>query len=194
MFTIKQASKLIELARKSINANFESKNIDLTEYKEFSKKQGVFVTLKKNGELRGCIGYPRPYYSLNEAVNKCAIAAAFEDTRFEELKKSELKDIEIELSILTVPEKIIVKKPDDYLKKIKIGKDGLIVQNKFASGLLLPQVAPEWNWDSLEFLENTCLKAGLSKNIWKEKETEVYKFQAQIFAEQKGKIVEIHDN
>ena len=190
MFSIEQGKKLIELAKASIKSSFDDKKIDLKDYKEFSKKQGVFVTLKEKGNLRGCIGYPSDYYPLNEAISKAAIAAAFDDPRFIPLDKSELKNIEFEISVLTIPEKIDVKKPEDYLKKIKIGKDGLIVKNKFTSGLLLPQVAKEWNWDALEFLENTCLKAGLSRNAWKEIGTEVYSFQAQIFSEKKGKVVE----
>lgn len=188
--TLEQGKKLIELAKKAIILKFENKTPELTDYKEFSKKQGVFVTLKKNGELRGCIGYPLDYYPLNEAIIKAAVAAAFEDTRFPGLTKRELKDIAIEISVLTIPEKIEVKKPEDYLKKIKIGRDGLIVKNKFTQGLLLPQVAPEWEWNVLELLENTCLKAGLGRNEWKENDVEIYSFQAQIFTELNGDVVE----
>lgn len=191
--TLKQGKTLIELARKAITLSFDNKTLNLEEYPEFKEKRGVFVTLKKNGELRGCIGYPRPYYPLNEAITKAAIAAAFEDTRFLKLTKEELKKIEIEVSILTIPKKIVVKKPEDYLKKITIGKDGLIIETNFTSGLLLPQVAPEWNWNTLEFLENLCLKAGLGRNEWKELGVTIYSFQAQIFFESKGKIIEKKD-
>lgn len=193
MFSLDKGKKLVDLAKLSINSIFDNKTVDLTKYKEFSKKQGVFVTLKKQGELRGCIGYPQAYFPLNEAVNKAAIAAAFEDTRFPEVKKAELKEIEFEISVLTIPERIDAKKPEDYLKKIKIGRDGLIIKNRFTSGLLLPQVAPEWGWTVLEFLENTCLKAGLSRNAWKDADVEVYSFQAQIFSEENGVVVEKRD-
>ena len=142
---------------------------------KLTQPRGVFVTINKQGELRGCIGFPEPVFPLGIALIKAARAAAFEDPRFEPLKEEELKDIEIEISVLTLPEKI---KPDPDL--IKVGEDGLIVKKGINSGLLLPQVATEYNWSAEEFLSQTCVKAGLPRDAWKSSEIEIQKFQAQI--------------
>ncbi len=183
MISKSDGQKLVNLAREAITLYFQDKKPDLKNYSKFSKKQGVFVTLKKNGNLRGCIGFPTPYYPLNEAITKASLAAAFEDPRFDSLKKDEFKSIECEISVLTIPEKIYVKKSEDYIKKIKVGTDGLIVNNNFTSGLLLPQVATEQGWDAKTFLEAACEKAGLTRSAWKDSDTEICKFQAQIFSE-----------
>ncbi|MBR9690296.1 TIGR00296 family protein [Candidatus Woesearchaeota archaeon] len=183
MLTDTDGKTLIKLAREAISLGFKGKQADLKKYSKYNAPRGVFVTLKKQGELRGCIGFPTHVYPLNEAVAKAALSAAFSDPRFLPLKESELTDIKIELSALTVPKELKVEKKEDYMKKINIGRDGLIVKNNFTSGLLLPQVAPDWNWGPLEFLENTCLKANLSKDAWKEEGVSVLSFQAQIFEE-----------
>lgn len=180
---------LITLAREAVLSKFKSKKVNLDAYSKYNTPQGVFVTLHKKGNLRGCIGFPIPVYPLNEAVEKAAIAAAFEDTRFSPLTESEYKEIDFEISILTIPEKIVVKNPEEYLKKIKIGVDGLILKTSFTSGLLLPQVAPEWGFSEKEFIEATCEKAGLPKSAWKETGVDIYKFQAKIFGEEKGKVI-----
>ena len=174
---------LIKLARESILSYFLQNKPDTSTVKQFSDRRGVFVTLNKNNELRGCIGFPEPVFPLFGAVIKAARSAAFEDTRFPPLQKEELKDIKIEISVLTVPSLIEVKKSDDYLKKIKIGKDGLIVRSSLGSGLLLPQVATEYNWDVEEFLGHLCEKAWLKQDAWKDTNNRIYKFQAQIFKE-----------
>ncbi len=183
MLTPQEGKQLISLARKTIELEFSKKDIGLSDYSKFSEKQGVFVTLHKHGELRGCVGFPYPYYPLNRAIVEAARAAAFDDCRFEALSESELKEVDIELSVLTVPEEIKAKKPEDYLKKIDIGKDGLIVKNSWTAGLLLPQVFTEYKCTPQTALEMTCQKGGLDKDAWKEKETKVLKFQAQIFEE-----------
>lgn len=190
MYHLDDAKALIGLARETIFLSFKDKKPDLSKYSKYNTKQGVFVTLHKNKELRGCIGYPVPVYPLNEAIVKASIAASFDDPRFNPLDKKELEEIRIELSILTIPKLIEVKNPKDYPKHITIGKDGLIIEKPYTSGLLLPQVAPEWGWNETGLLENTCLKAGLTKNEWTAPDTKIYKFQAQIFAEEKNKIVE----
>ncbi|MFC1728227.1 TIGR00296 family protein [Nanoarchaeota archaeon] len=177
MLTQEQGKKLISLARHSIETFLSKTELELNDYKEFSEKQGVFVTLKINGELRGCIGFTEPIFPLYNAIAKAARAAAFEDPRFPSLEKEELEKIKIELSVLTKPELI----DKDYT--IEVGKDGLIVQYGTYSGLLLPQVATEQGWDSETFLEQTCAKAGLPTDTWKDRDCKVYKFQAQIFEE-----------
>ncbi|UZE94242.1 MAG: TIGR00296 family protein [Candidatus Pacearchaeota archaeon] len=194
MLSLDQGFKLISLARKAIESQFSGQELDFEEEKkEFSKNQGVFVTLNKfpSRELRGCIGFPYPIKSLALAVVEAAKSAAFSDTRFMPLEKGELDNIIIEISVLTVPEQIKAK-GQDILEKIEIGKDGLIVQTHHFSGLLLPQVSLEQKWNVLEFLRATCIKAGLPTEIWLNPECRIYKFQAQIFFEKepKGKVEE----
>ena len=185
MIKLEQGKKLIKLARESISCYFSDKDVKVDSVKkEFSSVLGVFVTLNKNKELRGCIGFPEGVYPLYEGVIKAARSAAFSDPRFVPLEKDELKDINIELSVLTKPEKIDVKKAEDYIKEIKVGRDGLIVKGTYGSGLLLPQVATEYKWDNRVFLEQTCVKAGLDKDIWKDlNECVVFRFQSQVFSE-----------
>ena len=150
----------------------------------FSFKSGVFVTLNTTIGLRGCIGYPLPDKSLFSALEDAAISAATKDPRFPAVKSKELDSITFEVTILTPPEKIVVSKPEEYLSKIKVGRDGLIVKHGFYSGLLLPQVPIEYGWNEKEFLEYTCEKAGLPKNYWKNSETEIQKFEGIVFKEE----------
>ena len=119
------AKLLIKLARDSISSFFTNKALNLRDTDKFSKKQGVFVTLNLLGRLRGCIGYLEPVLELQRAVIQAARSAAFKDPRFPPLRESELEDITIEISVLTVPKVIEVEKPKEYLDKIKIGKHGL---------------------------------------------------------------------
>ena len=178
-----QGKLLIKLARDSISSYFLRKEPNTSAVGCFSQKQGVFVTLYKKNQLRGCIGFPEPVFPLFEAIIKAARSAAFEDPRFPPLQKEELKDARIEISVLTVPKLIEVKTPEDYLKEIKIGKDGLIIRSSLGSGLLLPQVATEYNWDAKEFLGHLCEKAWLKQDAWKDTNNRIYRFQAQIFRE-----------
>jgi uncharacterized protein (TIGR00296 family) len=149
---------------------------------------GVFVTINslKKGEkqLRGCIGYPYPTNPLAEAVIDSAINAATQDPRFYPLSLNELDKVVFEVSVLTPPELVDVKNPKDYLTKIKVGADGLIIEKGFFKGLLLPQVPVEWGWCEEEFLCQCCVKAGLPPDSWLTKGAKVYKFQAIIFEEE----------
>lgn len=192
MFNLMQGKKLIKLARDSISSNFKGDGVSVDDdiKKEFNEKQGVFVTLTKEGELRGCIGFAEPVMELWKGVVEAAKAAAFEDPRFSPLEKRELKDIAVEVSVLSKPKLIEVSNHEEYLNKIKIGRDGLVIRGDYGSGLLLPQVAPEWGWDVKEFLENTCRKAGMDGGCWKDLDNKLYSFRAQIFSGEKGKIVE----
>lgn len=148
----------------------------------FDEKRGVFVTIHKDGELRGCIGYPQPILPLGRAIVDSAVNACSRDPRFPCVRQSELKNIEVEVTILTTPEPYDVPK-SQLPEVVRIGKDGLIVSRGMHSGLLLPQVAPEWGFDPIEFLGQTSLKAGLPPDAWLDEETEVQHFEAQIFAE-----------
>jgi hypothetical protein len=158
----------------------ENKKIGIPENLEeyLNKKRGVFVTLrnKKNKQLRGCIGRPLPDSILAEALIDSAISSATRDPRFPPVKKSELKDLEFEVSIMSEPKIIEAKDAQDYINEIEIGKHGLIVEKGFAKGLLLPQVATEYNWDVKTFLSHTCRKAGLVEDDWRDPRTKVYSF------------------
>jgi uncharacterized protein (TIGR00296 family) len=189
--SLEEGKILVKIARKAIIEYLE-KGIIISPPSEVSenllKKMGVFVTLNAireyGKELRGCIGYPQPIFPLIEATIRSAISAATEDPRFPPVEIDEMENIIIEVSVLTVPQLIEVDDPREYPKKIKIGEDGLIVEKGFYRGLLLPQVAIEWNWDEEEFLCQTCIKAGLDPSSWLDKKVKIYKFQAQIFEEE----------
>jgi hypothetical protein len=142
-----------------------------------NEKKGAFVTLKKHSHLRGCIGYIEARKPLYKTVGEMALAAAFDDPRFPPLKLDELKNITIEISVMSPLQQ--VKNMDE----IEVGIHGLYVTKGFHSGLLLPQVAAEYNWDSLTFLQETCYKAGLQRDAWKDKDAKVYKFSAEVFGE-----------
>jgi len=152
----------------------------------FREKMGCFVTLKKNNpekSLRGCIGFPEPVYELSRALVEAAIEAATGDPRFPPVKKNELAELLLEVSLLTRPVQIRVDKQQDLVNKIDIGKDGLIMKWAFGSGLLLPQVATEYNWNAEEFLCNLSMKAGAPPDQWLIPGTLVYKFNALVFEE-----------
>lgn len=193
------ASRLIRLARLAIASEFkdmkqqlEQAELDARKIKELNEHNGIFVTLLKvkSKELQGCVGFIYTALPLYKSVQEAAKSAAFHDLRFTPLVKDELSNIVIEISILTKPRLIKDKGKSmdkklskDVKQKIKIGRDGLIVEKGFNSGLLLPQVAVEYSWDVKTFLEQTCWKAGLSKGGWKDSETKIYTFEAEVFRE-----------
>jgi hypothetical protein len=150
---------------------------------KFSYNSGIFVTLTKEENLRGCIGFPTPERKLYSSLVDSAVAAATEDPRFAPVKHEELDDIIFEITILTPPVVIKVKNPSEYPSMIKIGRDGLIIKWEFGSGLLLPQVPLEYGWNEEEFLNYTCEKAGASKDYWKRKSTQILKFEGIVFKE-----------
>ncbi len=165
-------------------------SFDIPEH--FNELSGAFVTLNTypEGELRGCIGYPGPYFPLVETLEKAAEGATH-DPRFPRLRKRELDTITVEVSLLTPPEPIEVEKPLEYLDNIVIGRDGLILEKGAYRGLLLPQVPVEWKWDVSTFLSQTCMKAGLLPDAWMDPETRIFKFTGEVFTEKKpgGEIV-----
>ena len=151
---------------------------------KFSFNSGVFVTLNNPDGLRGCIGFPMPEKKLSHAIVDGAIAAATEDPRFPSVKTNELNDIVFEVTVLTPPIEIDVYDPMEYLEKIKVGRDGLIIRHSFSSGLLLPQVPVEYGWNTEEFLQHTCEKAGLARDTWKNESVKIEKFEGIIFKEE----------
>lgn len=180
---MKYKNLLLKLARESINYFVRYKKeiqINLDEIpKELQELRGVFVSIYKNNELRGCIGFPYPIYPLALAVIKAAKEAC-RDPRFEELKEEELNEIRIEVSVLSEMKRIDskVKSREEIIRLLNKNKGYMIVRG-INSGLFLPQV-----WEKIknekEFIENLCYKAGLDKNCWLDKNTEIYEFEAEI--------------
>ncbi len=176
-FSEEEKKKLKEIATKTIEAVVKGKSPP--EFKDLPERlkepYGVFVTINKHGNLRGCIGHISADRPLYLACREMARAAALEDPRFNPVSEKELPELEIEISVLTPLERV------KDIKEIVIGRDGLVVRRGYYSGLLLPQVATEYGWDVIEFLEHTCEKAGLPRDAYKMKDTEVYRFSAQVF-------------
>ncbi|MDW5548696.1 TIGR00296 family protein [Methanosarcina sp.] len=196
MLTDVEGRAAVKLARKTIELFLseerlpEPQELDFELSPVFGEKRGVFVTLTESGLLRGCIGHPFPDSRLEDAIMDSAISAATQDPRFHSVRKDELDEIVVEVTVLTQPEKINAP-AEELPERIEIGKHGLIVKQGYCQGLLLPQVAPEYNMDSLEFLGHTCLKAGLSPDAWL-KGAEVSCFEGQIFKEKEpsGEVIE----
>ncbi|MDF1663424.1 MAG: AmmeMemoRadiSam system protein A [Planctomycetota bacterium] len=170
-----QQDELLELARASLSAFLSGSE------KEHSPlgflKQGVFVTLRHRGQLRGCIGHALPRLRLDEAIWRLVRSAA-QDQRFDPVQESEEAEISIELSVLTPLQKV-----NNHMS-IEIGRHGLMVRQGLKSGLLLPKVASERGWDRETFLSATCQKAGLPSTPWKDADLEIYSFQCQVFSEE----------
>ncbi len=179
MLNEEQKRRLIEVARQAITAAVTGAPMpDLAaDDPELLEPRGAFVTLKKAGQLRGCIGYIEPRVSLIEAVADNAQSAALRDPRFTPVTSEELPDISIEISALTPLE------PVADVEEIEIGRHGLVISQGPYRGLLLPQVPVEWGWDREEFLEHTCLKAGLPPEAWRQDDTELLCFEAEVFSQ-----------
>ena len=185
MLTKEEGEKAVKFAREVVDRYVKGEKIEDRDLGEkFREKSGAFVTILTYPDrgLRGCIGIPEPIYDLKTSIIESAKSAT-RDPRFPPLTREELPNIIIEVTILTPPRLIEVRSPKEYLEKIKIGRDGLIVEKGFYRGLLLPQVPVEWKWDVEEFLSQTCIKAGLPPDAWIDEDTKVYSFQGQIFAE-----------
>ena len=187
LLTEEEGEEGLKLARQAIEKYLsENRRLKAEEAHvpaRFEEDRGVFVTLNKHGNLRGCIGYPYPVFKLKDAIIDAAISAAVSDPRFPPVTKEEFEDIVIELTILTMPQ-VLKAKPKDLPKQIEIGRHGLIVKKGMYQGLLLPQVATEYEWSAEEFLCQTCWKAGLPQDAWLDKDTEVSTFEGQIFKEE----------
>ena len=176
MFTETQQRTLLDIARDAVRAGVTGRPPDVPPGVDFPDATGAFVTLKKHGELRGCIGTLECRQSLAEEVARVAISAALEDPRFSPVRASELEDLDVEVSVLGPLERIDPADPS----AIEIGRHGLVVEMGPRRGLLLPQVATEWNMDRETFLAHTCAKAGLPADCWR-KGAAVYRFAAEVF-------------
>jgi AmmeMemoRadiSam system protein A len=168
---------LHEIARQSIASGLQGQCP--TPLKDISgilrEPRGAFVTLHLRGCLRGCIGLIEAVKPLAETIQEMALSAAFCDPRFPPLTAQEFKDIAIEISVLTPLRRI------KNVEEIQIGVHGLYLRNGSSRGLLLPQVATEYNWDRDTFLQQTCCKACLPPMAWKDPQTEIYVFSADVF-------------
>ncbi|MBC7120157.1 MAG: TIGR00296 family protein [Candidatus Methanosuratus sp.] len=199
MYSLDDGKYLVRLARHAVEEYLATGKkimpIDVPDPK-LLEKSGVFVTLEKvtprGRSLRGCIGYPLPHLPLAEATVDSALSAAFNDPRFPPVERKELDTIVFEVSILTPPVLVNAESPKDLPSQIKVGRDGLIVESGYYSGLLLPQVPVEYGWDEETFLSECCMKAGLPPDAWLSRKTTLYRFTAEIFAESspRGEVVQ----
>jgi AmmeMemoRadiSam system protein A len=180
MFSLDNREKqyLLNVARRALVAAVEGGQAFevLAVERDEAECAGAFVTLKRRTRLRGCIGQIGTKQSAAQVIAYSARAAALEDRRFDPVRPHELPEIEIELSVLSQPATIAPH-------EIEVGKHGLIVSRGWQRGLLLPQVAPEHRWESSRFLEETCVKAGLERDAWKDPQTLILAFTAQVFSD-----------
>ena len=195
LLTLEEGTFAVKFARAVIENHLSGNELIVENCPEvFNEKRGCFCTLHTypERELRGCIGIPEPILPLIKALEEAAISAATKDPRFPPVTLEEMDYIVVEVSILTPPELIKVNHPREYLEKIKIGRDGLIIKYGMHSGLLLPQVPVEYGWDVEEYLAHLCLKAGLPPDMWLDENTKIYRFEAQIFeeVEPRGEVIE----
>jgi AmmeMemoRadiSam system protein A len=182
----KEKEYLLELARQTLEKFFEGEK-DLVPkdipHDGLKKKAGTFVTLTKDGNLRGCIGSIMPVDPIYSSVVKNSLSAAFMDSRFAPLAEDELNDIKIEISVLTVPKELKYDSPDDLLKKLRPGVDGVILDCGGAGSTFLPQV-----WKSLpekeKFLSHLCIKAWLEPECWKNEKCKISVYQVEAFEEE----------
>jgi uncharacterized protein len=177
--TDSQKKLLLKIARDAVSCAVNSKKLPEYAIKDpaLNTKCGTFVTLQINGNLRGCIGNITAETPLWQTVRNMAVESALRDPRFYPVTPGELGKADIEISVLSPLRKI--KEPEE----VKVGKHGIFIKKGFYQGLLLPQVATSYGWERTMFLEQTCYKAGMDKNCYREKDTEIFIFSAVVFGE-----------
>ncbi len=175
--------ELLTLARKSVEQAVrtgKAYEVAASSSSKLNQERGAFVTLTEHGQLRGCIGYTSASKPLNMTVHDAATLAALRDSRFRPVAASELGMLEYEISVLSPLRRVT------DVRRIKVGQDGLLMKNGDYEGLLLPQVPTEEGWDRQKFLEQTCAKAGMQTNCWKDDNTDIFAFTAVVFSEAKA--------
>ena len=184
--TNEEKHTLLKIARSAIACTLENKTLPPLNFQSetLNRRSGVFVTLRIGENLRGCIGYIEPLFPLAHATQEVAVKAAMEDPRFMPVTSPELNRITIEISVLSPLEELI------DTETIEIGKHGLVIDAGYRRGLLLPQVATEYNWDRKQFLKQISLKAGLPPDAWKQKEVKLFTFTVEKFDESELKSLE----
>jgi len=178
MFTDEQKRALVEIARDAAHGAAGGLRQIVRSDAEYPSASGAFVTLKREGKLRGCIGTLECRRSLAEEIARVAVSAAVEDPRFSPLRPEELAGLKVEVSVLGPLEAIDPFDP----AAIEIGRHGLVAEQGRRRGLLLPQVATEWGWDREQFLSQTCIKAGLPADAWRTG-ARIYRFDAIVFGD-----------
>jgi hypothetical protein len=188
--TSHEKDALMKIARTSVETAVRDRKMYLvgsTGFPRLEEARGAFVTLKEHGELRGCIGYITPMKSLAETVRDVAAYAALEDSRFTPVTSQELPLLEYEVSVMSPLRRVL------DIKEIKVGKQGLIMKQGEIEGILLPQVPVEEHWDRDTFIEQTCLKAGLPRQAWKDDDTDIFMFTALVFGDHSPDVGNILD-
>jgi MEMO1 family protein len=178
--TEQEKRELLALARKSVEFAVQQKRAyepDASSSEDLNQERGAFVTLNESGVLRGCIGYTSATKPLYLTVRDTAMLAALRDPRFRPVSASELPHLEYEISVLSPLRRVL------DVSQIKVGRHGLLMKNGDHEGILLPQVPVEQDWDRLRFLQETCAKAGLQSDCWKDENTDIFLFTAVIFGE-----------
>ena len=175
---------LLKIARESVEEHILRMRMPAVRKIDPSMKRnaGVFVTLKIHGDLRGCIGFVEPIYPLYIGVQKAAVYAATDDPRFPPVSEDEIGQLEYEVTVLSETEEISIGKDTDLNALIIRGVHGLEVSRGIRSGLLLPQVMEELDLSPLQFLDETCIKAGMKVGCWKDPETRIYRFMGKVFS------------
>jgi uncharacterized protein len=197
--THEEGQLLVRVARDSVERLFGDSGPRSRHSVQSKMQAGVFVSIHdfSSGEntLRGCVGFPLPRGEFYSSLEEAAVAAATQDPRFRPISEEELDKVIFEVSILNRPEMISVADPVDYLDKVKIGVDGLMLSWGEYSSLLLPQVPVEYNWTVDEYLRNLCNKAGLTPNMWMNHDVKIYKFSCAIYSESepRGRIYRVDD-
>lgn len=184
MLTEEQKQKFLKLARTTMEKYINQGIIPKFEDKDpvFSEHFGAFVTIHNKGRLRGCIGMIEGRQPVFETIIEMAIEASRNDPRFEPVGPAEIKDIDIEISVLTPKRRV------NSIDEIEMGRHGVIVKKGFLSGVYLPQVATETGWSKEKFMESLCSgKAGLAPDAYKDPKTEIYVFEAEVFSEKQEK-------
>jgi uncharacterized protein (TIGR00296 family) len=183
MLTPEEGRTAVHLARSTIEKAVNGERMVLPGLPPvFLQRRGVFVTIKRQGNLRGCIGLPYPIRPLGDAIVEAAVSAALEDPRFPPVSQRELDGLDLEVTVLTEPQTLDCP-PERRPDCVVVGKHGLIVSGLGTGGLLLPQVPTEYGWTSKEFLDQTCVKAGLPVGCWRRDDVAVLTFEGQIFDE-----------
>lgn len=193
MTTLAEGTAAVRLARKTLEVCLASRaERDPTSVGEreplpplFDQKRGLFVTLfdHPSSDLRGCIGFTEPLFRLREGIPRAALYAAREDPRFPPVSPGELPRVKVEVSLLTLPEPIVARRPSELPSLVQVGRDGLMVAEDGLRGVLLPQVPVDEGWDAETFLSHTCVKAGLPAAAWRREGPRFWRFRSEIFAE-----------
>ncbi len=197
-YSLAEGELLVKAARNAIeiyltSSNFRREAVEGS-LSGFERRHGVFVTIYHypTRALRGCIGFTEGVKPIRKLIVDAAVSAAVEDPRFVPLSHLELEHVTIEVSLLSEPARI-TGDPSAIKDKVKVGRDGLMIEYGYNRGLLLPIVAVEEGWSAEEFLDNVCIKAGMGKQTWKRQGVSIYRFSSQVFAETepRGRIREV---